>query len=62
MRKICFHTFVARVRQFAAPSRCLTTLALLSASLLCAVAQDTHAHMDDDNSNQRHNKVAMRAP
>ena len=45
MRKICFHTVVARVRQFAAPSRCLTTLALLSASLLCAVAQDAHSHM-----------------
>ena len=46
MRKICFHTSVARVRQFAAPSRCLTTLALLSASLLCALAQDIHAHME----------------
>jgi hypothetical protein len=45
MRKICFHTFVAKVRQVAPPSRCLTTLALLSASLLCAVAQDAHAHM-----------------
>src|ERR1700730_3314545 len=45
MRKICFHTFVAKVRQFAPPSRCLTTFALLTASLLCAVAQDVHAHM-----------------
>jgi hypothetical protein len=41
-----FHMFFARVRLFAAPSRyCLTTLALLSASVLCALAQDGHAHM-----------------
>ncbi|MDT7815541.1 MAG: hypothetical protein QOH35_5736 [Acidobacteriaceae bacterium] len=46
MGTTCFPTFFAKVRQFAPPSRyCLTTLALLSASLLCALAQDGHAHM-----------------
>ena len=46
MRKISIHTFVARVSQCARPSRsCLTTLALLSASLLCALAQDGHSHV-----------------
>src|SRR5450631_1225116 len=63
MRKICFHTFVARVRQFTAPSRCLTTLALLSASLLCAVAQDAHSHMPTQpqqlTSQQKSNASAL---
>jgi hypothetical protein len=46
MSKIRFDTFVAKVSQFALPSRyCLTTLALLSASLVCALAQDGHSHM-----------------
>jgi hypothetical protein len=52
MRKICFHTFVANVRQLARPSRyCLPTLALLSASLLCALAQDGHSHMPSPQQN-----------
>jgi hypothetical protein len=61
MYKICFHTFVAKVRQFAPPSRCLTTLALLSASLLCAVAQDAHAHMPttQPTSQQKANASAL---
>jgi hypothetical protein len=47
MSKTRFRTFFAKVRQLAHPSRfCLTTLAVLSASLLCALAQDIHAHMD----------------
>jgi hypothetical protein len=42
-----FHTFFAKVRQFAPTSRyCLTTLALLSTSVLCALAQDGHSHID----------------
>jgi hypothetical protein len=41
-----FPMFFAKVGQFARPSRyCLTTVVLLSASLLCALAQDGHAHM-----------------
>src|SRR5579863_8356704 len=40
------HTFFAKVRQFSAPSRfCLTTVALLGASFLSALAQDAHSHM-----------------
>jgi hypothetical protein len=47
MSKTRFHTFLAKVRQLAPSSRhCLTTLALVSASLLCALAQDPHAHME----------------
>jgi hypothetical protein len=44
--KTRFPKFFAKVRQFATPSRfCLTTLALLSASFVCALAQDAHSHM-----------------
>ena len=47
MSKTRFHTFLAIVRLLApSPRHCLTTLALLSASLLCALAQDIHAHME----------------
>jgi hypothetical protein len=47
MSKTRFPTFLAKVRPLAPASRhCLTTLALLSASLLCALAQDLHAHME----------------
>jgi hypothetical protein len=47
MSKTLFPTFLGKVRQLAPNSRhCLTTLALLSASLLCALAQDIHAHME----------------
>ena len=46
MSKTRFRTFFAKVGQFSSPSRyCLTTLALLSASFLCALAQDSHSHM-----------------
>jgi hypothetical protein len=47
MSKTHFPKFLGKVRQLAPNSRhCLTTLALLSASLLCALAQDIHAHME----------------
>jgi hypothetical protein len=48
------HTFFAKVRQFAPPSRfCLTTLALLNASFLCALAQDGHSHMETTTQQQQ---------
>jgi hypothetical protein len=65
MRKIWFHTFVAKVRPLALSSRyCLTTLALLSASLLCALAQDSHSHVPTPQpqqltSQQRNNASAL---
>jgi hypothetical protein len=51
--KTRFHKFFAKVRQFAPPSRyCLTTLALLGASFLCALAQDGHSHMETTTQQQ----------
>jgi hypothetical protein len=51
--KTRFHKFFAKVRQFAPPSRyCLTTLALLGASFLCALAQDSHSHMETTTQQQ----------
>src|ERR1700682_3556427 len=53
MSKTRFHSFFAKVRQFAPPSRyCLTTFALLSASFLCAMAQDGHSHMPASQQQQ----------
>jgi hypothetical protein len=54
MGKTRFHTFFAKVRQFATQARfCLTTLALLSASVLCAVAQVGHSHMETTTQPQQ---------
>jgi hypothetical protein len=47
MSKTRIHGLFAKVRLFAPPSKyCLTTLALLSASFLCALAQDSHLHIE----------------
>jgi hypothetical protein len=52
--KTRFPKFFAKVRQFATPSRfCLTTLALLSASFVCALAQDGHSHMETTTQQQQ---------
>ena len=62
MSKTRFHKFFAKVRQFAAPSRfCLTTLALLSASFLCALAQDGHSHMETTTQQQQPTPQQTRA-
>jgi hypothetical protein len=60
MSKTLFQTFLAKARQSAPTSRhCLTTLALLSASLLCALAQDLHAHMETTAQQHRNDASAL---
>ena len=54
MSKTRFHKFFANVSQFALPPRyCLTTLALLSTSFLCALAQDGHSHIETTTQQQQ---------
>jgi len=60
MSKTRIHSFFAKVRQFAPPSRfCLTTFALLSASFLCAMAQDVHSHMEATPQQHRNDASAL---
>jgi hypothetical protein len=60
MSKTRFHRFFAKARQFAPASRyCLTTLALLSASLLCALAQDSHSHIEAIPQQHRNDASAL---
>jgi hypothetical protein len=55
-----FRTFFAKVKQFAPSFRfCLTTIALLSASFLCALAQDGHSHVGTTTPQQSRNASAL---
>ena len=64
MGTIRFPSLFGRARQCVLASRyCLTTLALLSASALCALAQDGHAHTtpspQEQTAQQRNNANAL---
>ena len=58
MSKTRLHTFFAGIRQCSPrPLYCLTTLALLGASFICALAQDFHPPLETGAATATHNRI-----